>query len=71
MSRNYPWSTIGRVQGTAADAQSYHCTGTLISSDIVLTNAHCVIDSETHQLSKELWKAIAHKAHKTSKIKIE
>lgn len=54
LSRNYPWSTIGRVQGTAADAKSYYCTGTLVASDIVLTNAHCVIDPETHQLSKEL-----------------
>ena len=42
------------MQGTAADAKSYYCTGTLVASDIVLTNAHCVIDPETHQLSKEL-----------------
>ncbi|WP_017654920.1 trypsin-like serine peptidase [Fortiea contorta] len=53
-SRNYPWSAIGRVQGTTADAKRYHCTGTLIADDLVLTNAHCVIDSDTHQLSKEL-----------------
>ncbi|MBN3938875.1 trypsin-like peptidase domain-containing protein [Nostoc sp. NMS9] len=54
LSRYYPWSAIGRVQGTTADAKSYYCTGTLIADDIVLTNAHCVIDTETHQLSKEL-----------------
>ena len=54
LSRNYPWSTIGRVQGTTADAKSYHCTGTLIADDIVLTNAHCVIDPDTHQQSKEI-----------------
>jgi len=53
-SRKYPWSTIGRVQGTTTDAKSYHCTGTLIDDDIVLTNAHCVIDSKTHQLSKKI-----------------
>ena len=53
-SRQYPWSTIGRVQGTTADAKSYHCTGTLIDDDIVLTNAHCVIDEKTHQLSQKI-----------------
>ncbi|OUL33003.1 peptidase S1 [Nostoc sp. T09] len=54
LSREYPWSAIGRVQGTTTDAQSYHCTGTLIADDIVLTNSHCVIDPETHQLSKKI-----------------
>jgi len=54
LSREYPWSAIGRVQGTTTDAQSYHCTGTLISDDIVLTNSHCVIDPETHELSKKI-----------------
>ncbi|MBR8838718.1 MAG: trypsin-like peptidase domain-containing protein [Stigonema ocellatum SAG 48.90 = DSM 106950] len=54
VSRKYPWSTIGRVQGTTSDAKRYHCTGTLIDDDIVLTNAHCVIDPETHQSSKEI-----------------
>ncbi|MDZ8033882.1 trypsin-like serine peptidase [Nostoc sp. DedSLP04] len=53
-SRYYPWSAIGRVEYTKANGKSYYCTGTLIADDIVLTNAHCVIDSETHQLSKEL-----------------
>ncbi|QSJ17551.1 trypsin-like peptidase domain-containing protein [Nostoc sp. UHCC 0702] len=54
LSREYPWSTIGRVQGTTADAKSYHCTGTLIAANIVLTNSHCVIDPDTHQLSKQI-----------------
>ncbi|MBD2354564.1 trypsin-like peptidase domain-containing protein [Tolypothrix sp. FACHB-123] len=54
LSRDYPWSTIGRVQGTTTDAKSYHCTGTLIADDLVLTNAHCVIDPETHQLSQKI-----------------
>ena len=53
-SRKYPWSSIGRVQGTTTDAKSYHCTGTLIDDDIVLTNAHCVIDPDTHKLSKKI-----------------
>ncbi|WP_414515051.1 trypsin-like serine peptidase [Nostoc sp. PCC 9305] len=53
-SRKYPWSSIGRVQGTTTDAKSYHCTGTLIDDDIVLTNAHCVIDPDTHKLSQKI-----------------
>ncbi len=54
LSRKYPWSTIGRVQGTTSDAKSYHCTGTLIADNLVLTNAHCVIDPETGELSKKI-----------------
>jgi len=54
LSRKYPWSTIGRVQGTTADAGSYHCTGALIAEDIVLTNAHCVIDPENGKLSQRI-----------------
>lgn len=50
-SRNYPWSTVGRIEGLAADESGYICTGTLIELDVVLTNAHCVIDPETHQRS--------------------
>lgn len=54
LSTKYPWSTIGRVQGTTADAQSYHCTGALIAENIVLTNAHCVIDPDTGKLSQQI-----------------
>ncbi|MDF5714517.1 MAG: trypsin-like serine protease [Rhizonema sp. NSF051] len=54
LSRKYPWSTIGRVQGTTADAQSYHCTGAIIGENIVLTNAHCVIDPDTGKLSQQI-----------------
>ncbi len=53
-SNKYPWSTIGRVEGTTANAKSYHCTGTLIYDNLVLTNSHCVIDPETGVLSKEV-----------------
>ncbi len=53
-SNKYPWSTIGRVEGTTADVKSYHCTGTLIYDNLVLTNSHCVIDPETGVLSKEI-----------------
>ncbi|XHR83694.1 MAG: trypsin-like serine peptidase [Gloeotrichia echinulata GP01] len=50
-SRKYPWSAVGRVQGTTADGGGYYCTGTLIAANLVLTNAHCVINPETGKLS--------------------
>ncbi|AKG24404.1 peptidase S1 and S6 chymotrypsin/Hap [Calothrix sp. 336/3] len=55
LSRKYPWSAIGRVQGFDTEGKGYHCTGTLISEDVVLTNAHCVINPETRQFSKEVF----------------
>lgn len=53
-SHNYPWSAIGRIQGTTSDEKGYYCTGTLIAENIVLTNAHCVINPETGELSKKI-----------------
>ncbi|BAZ08243.1 glutamyl endopeptidase [Calothrix sp. NIES-4071] len=53
-SRKYPWSAIGRVRGTTSDEGDYHCTGTLIAENIVLTNAHCVINPETGEFSKKI-----------------
>jgi protease YdgD len=53
-SKKYPWSAIGRVQGTTTEAQSYHCTGTLIDENLVLTNAHCVINPETGKMSTRI-----------------
>ena len=54
LSRKYPWSAIGRVQGTETNGQSYHCTGSLIADNLVLTNAHCVINPETGEKSKKI-----------------
>jgi protease YdgD len=48
LTRAYPWSAIGRVDITTA-TEGGSCTGTLVGPDIVLTNAHCLIDRETKQ----------------------
>ena len=50
-SDEFPWSAIGRVMGKAADGSNYICSGTLVADDVVLTNAHCVIDPVTHEHS--------------------
>jgi protease YdgD len=46
-SHDYPWSAIGRLQ----IGETGHCTGTIIDESWVLTNAHCVIDMETHKIT--------------------
>jgi protease YdgD len=49
LTRAYPWSAIGRIEASTADGSGYTCTGTLIGLDVVLTNAHCLIDPATNQ----------------------
>lgn len=53
-SRHYPWSTIGRIVGIRADGKTYSCTGALIAANVVLTNAHCVINPYTHRISRAI-----------------
>lgn len=49
----YPWSTIGRLeQYDARGNLRGWCTGTLIERNLILTNAHCVIDGRTNQLTR-------------------
>jgi len=43
-----PWSAVGKVL-----SQGYACTGSLVGPDLVLTNAHCVIE-EGGTLKKSL-----------------
>lgn len=53
LSNNYPWSTVGRIVGES-NSQTYTCTATLIDEDIVLTNAHCVIDPKTGRVASRV-----------------
>ncbi|MFN6499713.1 MAG: trypsin-like serine peptidase [Nostoc sp. DedQUE01] len=53
-SRNYPWSAVGKIEGVSAEGNGYSCTGTLISEDVVLTNAHCVVNAETGEVSQAI-----------------
>ncbi|MHC5596525.1 MAG: trypsin-like serine peptidase [Nostoc sp.] len=53
-SRDYPWSAIGKIEGIGADGSGYSCTGTLIAEDVVLTNAHCVVNPETGKISQAI-----------------
>ena len=45
----YPWRTIGKLQ-----MDSGSCTATLVARDLILTASHCIIDSETKQLTKSV-----------------
>lgn len=54
VNRSFPWSAIGRIEGIAADGKRYSCTGTLIAKSIVLTNAHCVVNPNTHKVSRAI-----------------
>jgi V8-like Glu-specific endopeptidase len=53
-NRSYPWSAIGRIIGITAEGKGYICTGTLITPNVVLTNAHCVVDFQTNELSQQI-----------------
>jgi hypothetical protein len=45
-ARNYPWSTIGKVESTMGS-----CTGSLVGDDLVLTAAHCIFNESGETVS--------------------
>jgi len=52
LDRSQPWSAIGRIAvQTSGPFPDYvhHCSGTLIATDWILTNAHCIVNPATHQ----------------------
>ncbi|MBW4653735.1 MAG: trypsin-like peptidase domain-containing protein [Kaiparowitsia implicata GSE-PSE-MK54-09C] len=53
-SSHYPWSAIGRLQSPAGERYIDLCTGSLVAPDVVLTNAHCVVNPETHQVKTNI-----------------
>jgi V8-like Glu-specific endopeptidase len=50
-SAKYPWSAIGRIEVPIDDRSMKICTGTLIGKNVVVTNAHCVLDEKTKQVT--------------------
>ncbi len=49
-SQQMPWSAIGRVEMVVnSQGQKSHCTGTLVTKNVVLTNAHCVVNHKTSE----------------------
>lgn len=46
---SWPWAAIGRV----SRANGGHCTGTLITPDMVLTAGHCVSDGDQRDLAPD------------------
>ncbi|MGJ3251935.1 MAG: trypsin-like serine peptidase [Elainellaceae cyanobacterium] len=58
-SSAYPWSAIGRILSlTPLGDEQFAvsaCTGTLIQIDMVLTNAHCVVDPATHEFKQSVY----------------
>ncbi|QYO64376.1 trypsin-like serine protease [Leptolyngbya sp. 7M] len=48
LNRSFPWSAIGRIDWSVDGKELGHCTGTLISPDVVLTNSHCLAPEEAN-----------------------
>ena len=50
-SSKYPWSAIGRIEIPIDQKTLKICTGSLIGMHLVVTNAHCVLDEKTNQIT--------------------
>jgi protease YdgD len=44
--REFPWTAIGRIDLVIEGKEDGNCTGTLISRNLILTNSHCLVESE-------------------------
>ncbi|MBE9080522.1 trypsin-like serine protease, partial [Romeria aff. gracilis LEGE 07310] len=54
LSNAYPWSAIGQVVSEVTEDAYSTCTGTLITRDVILTNAHCVVSPETGEFVRRV-----------------
>jgi len=50
-SSKHPWSAIGRIEIPVNATTTNICTGSLIGKNLVVTNAHCVLDKKTKQVT--------------------
>jgi V8-like Glu-specific endopeptidase len=46
LRENYPYRTVGRIR-----YESFYCTATLVSEDVILTARHCVVQDQYGNLS--------------------
>ena len=53
LTRAYPWSTVGRLEWQLASDPISSCTATLVQSDIILTNSHCLLLPVSRENSEE------------------
>lgn len=49
LSDAYPWSAIGQLKNNSG-----MCTASLVSKNLILTAAHCVVDSKTRQIHSSI-----------------
>ena len=56
LSRQYPWSAVGRLEWRDRGQLTTTCTATLIAADAILTNSHCLnylrYNSSTREFDK-------------------
>lgn len=49
-SSKYPWSAIGRIEIPVSATTTNICTGSLIGKNLVVTNAHCMVNEVTRKI---------------------